>query len=483
MTTNRTTSPSRESVQDSNRSATLLRDLIKTRKLLKERLNEPEISGAIEHLGAVAGGADLGADEMRLEAVATLGRAAEVSVPIRAAVYPLLEQNLRSPLPPVGTWGNADDRFYLAKGVSASSAPWVADYAARELAHGDVDEKAPRQVWAELAISRSSTLTDALGKVANALEDQLSQMPEASDTANRKLIRISEALTDTLLTADVPAGEGFGKSLSTLALQGGGGKGAESLRVREDSALAYLELLTQIVRLRFHALLDSNVYRAAGTVRGWWRPARPPDAVERKADRLVQLAAEGLHVLARQGIRDKELRQALVSAFGQERVNRAGRTVAEGDLSLEPEYSHWLATGQELPPRRTNDVVRELNDQATDELIGRLILATQNVDNGPHALRSIAESIEVFEPAQAAVLRSTADQLSLVDQWVSALAVKRRILVTGARGDIVPYDPLLHEIEGVLQRSSPARILSPGIILAVDGRPQVVIMKAIVERA
>lgn len=481
MIKNRAPSPSGDNVPSSSAWVTLLRELIRTRKLLKERLSEPEIRIALENLAATAEAAE--PDELRLEAVSTLGRASEVSVPIRAAVSPLLERHLHLPLPPVGEWGNADDRFYLAKGISASRARWVKDYAAVELARGDVDERAPRQVWAELAINRSDTLADALGKVASALADQLGSVPDASDTANRKLIRIAEALTETLLTADVPAGEGFGKSLGALALQGGGGKGAETLRVREDAAVAYLELLIQIVRLRFHALLDSNLYRAAGTVRGWWRPARPPDSVERKADRLVQLALEGLHVLARQGIRDKELRQALVVAFGQDRVNNAGRTVGELDPSLPPEVSYWLATGGELPTARANVAVREVNEQATDELIGRLILATQNPDVGPQALRAIADSVEVFEPSQAAVLRLAADRSALVDQWVSAIAAKRRLSATGKRGDIVQYDPLLHESSETLQRSGQARVVSPGVLLTMEGRSQVVIMKAIVEKA
>lgn len=481
MTNQTVSDPYKQDAHGAKSWAMLLREMIKSRTLRKDKLDEPEIRTAIEGLAAIALSADN--PEQRLEAVSILGKGAEVSVPIRNVVYPLLERSLQSPLPPVQQWGNADDRFYLAKGISASSAFWVRDYAATELARADVDEKLPRQVWADLAINRSETLASALEKVARALADQLGSDPDAADVANRKLIRIAEVLTQTLLTADLPAGERFGKSLGALALLGGGGRGAEAAKVREDAAVAYLELLIQIVRLRFHALLDSDVYRAAGAVRGWWRPGRPPEAVERKSERLIQLSLQGLHVLARQGIRDMDLRQALTSAFGQERVNRFGRITAEQDPSLSAEASHWLATGHELPAVRLNDAVRETSDRALYELIGQLILAAEGQDTGPQALRTIADALEVFEPSHASILRSAAGRSELINQWISALAHKRHLVVVGKRGDVVSYDQLLHDSNDVLQRSAQVRVVSPAVVMSVEGRAPAIIIKAIVERA
>lgn len=458
----------------------LLRELIKTRALKKDRLDEPEIRGAIEGLASTIQSGE--APELRLEAASVLGKAAEVSVPIRNVVYPLLERSLQHELPPIQTWGNAEDRFYLSKALSASPAVWVRDYAANELARADVDERLSRQMWAELAICRSETLSSALNKVARALSEHLGSASGAGDLANRKLIRIADALTQVLLTADIPTGPDFGKALRTLVQQGGSSRGAEALRLREDAATACLELIVQIVRLRFDALLDSDVYRAAGAIRGWWRPGRPPDVVEQKADRLLRLGTDGLVVLCRQGIMDRDLRQAMSGAFGADRVNTIGSQRSKNDPTLNAASSHWLSTGSDLPVARSNDNVREVVDHALHELVGQLLIAAEPQDASPQVIRSIADSLEVFEPSQSAILRLAADRTALINQWIAALAAKRHISLHGRRGETDGYDPLLHECSEIVQRSAKVRIIVPAVLLSRDGQSPEVVVKAVVEK-
>src|ERR1019366_8678050 len=102
-------------------AAALIKSLIESRQFRKEKLEEESTSAAIQIL-ADAVKAE-GSDDTRLEAVSILGKAGEISKPIAAVVHRLLEDGLQSVLPPVGTWGNADDRYYLAKGISVSHAP------------------------------------------------------------------------------------------------------------------------------------------------------------------------------------------------------------------------------------------------------------------------------------------------------------------------------------------------------------------------
>ena len=302
-----------------------------------------------------------------------------------------------------------------------------------------------RLIWAKLAVSRADTLAEVLSAVGRALSQQTRSSNDTAETAYRRLIRVSEALTKSLITADVPTGQGFGKALASLVMQAGGGKGTEAQKLREDAADTVLDLLIQILRLRFDLLFDSDLYRAVGSVRGWWRPAQPPKGVELKADRIAELAFAGLQVMARQGVFDKELREALVRRPGRERINAAGEILSQKDLSLSPRASHWLATGRDLAEAKSNDVVRELTDQASDDLLAHLLLAVSNDDGSPHALKIVADTIGVFEPAQANTVRVAASRLELTEQWAKALASKRQLSVFGTRGDIVTYDPLVHD--------------------------------------
>ncbi|MET2833048.1 hypothetical protein [Mesorhizobium shangrilense] len=459
----------------------IIKGLIDTRSFRKERLAQPEIENALDILGLSI--TDESEPAHQLEAVAMLGKAGEVSKPIALAVQGLLARGLRTPLPPTGTWGNADDRYYLAKGVSVSHASWVSTYSAIELARAEVVEKASREVWANLAVSRAETLTVALQITADALAKQLAEIEDPADTAYRKLMRICDALSSTLLTADVPTGPGFGQAFSELVLQAGGGKGAESSRLREEAAGTVLDLVIQILRLRFDTLFDPDIYRAVGRIRGWWRPGRPPDAVENKVHRITQLAFGGMHILARQGVQDKELRQSLVTALGQERVNFAGEHIANSNPSLPPYISHWLATGKTLEQVRSNDAVQELNQRETDEMIGRLLLAIQAKEAGSPMLRVIADAVEAFEPGYAGTLKSVADRFDLVEQWTNALAGRRRLEVFGQRGEIVEFDPAVHEATAPVARLALVRISASGIIRSPSGRPSYMLFKAIVEKA
>jgi hypothetical protein len=462
------------------KAAALIRSLIDTRQFRKERLREATITNAIDILATSI--VDSSDEARRLEAVSLLGKAGEISKPIASVVHPILIERLRSKLPSVGTWGNADDRYYLAKAISVSDAAWITRYAAEELALGEVSEKASRAVWADLAVTRAGSLAEALQTIAEALSTQSDDPQVSTDTTYRKLSRIAEALGQTFLTADVPAGAGLGKAFSSLVILAGGAKGSESVRLREDSALTLLDLLIQTLRLRFDAIFDSDLYRAVGSIRNWWRPARPPDKVEHKVDRIADLAFSGLHVLARQGVADKELRRALAAALGQPRTNAAGKSISSQDSSLRPDLSHWLATGYDLVEPQSNDVLRELNDQAADELLARLLLAVEGEEAGPEALRLISETLELFEPSQASTLKAAAARLELVAQWAKALASKRRLATYGSRGEIVQYDPAIHEGADTLQRLSAVRVTMPGVTREVANRSPAIVMKAIVER-
>jgi hypothetical protein len=464
---------------DFTSAASLLRSLIATRKLLKNTLEDRAVATAFDLVGKAA---QTGESEERLQAVSILGKAAEISRPIAALVLPLLKAGLRLPLPPTASWGTAEDRYYLAKGISVCHEPWVTSYAAVELARAEVAERASRDVWAEIAINRAESLAGALETVANALSEDRRASDYTVDTASRKLNRIAVALRKLLPIADVPTGEGFGKAFSELVAEAGGRNGPESRPLRQETAVNILELMIQMLRLRFAATLDSDVYHAAGTVLGWWKPARPPEAVNSRAERIARIAMDSLHTLSRQGVSQRNLRQALVSAFGAELVNRIGAEIISRDPSLDPAIAAWLSEGRALAETRINPAVREVNEQEFDELVARLLLAIDNQEGGPQSLELTADEIELLEPGHTATIRAAIMRVRLVAQWAEAIGTRRRLVLSGERGGLVQYDPAVHEAEDDLQLSARARIKVPGVVKQQEGRPRRVILKGQVEK-
>lgn len=460
----------------------LIRSLIATRANRKERLEKSDVRDAIETIGRHVEDAPL--PSLRLEATSLLGKAGESfnSKLLTTLVTDVMDRGLSKPLPPIGDWGNADDRRYLAKALVLSRAEWIPKYAAEALATAEISEKVSRDIWAELAVTRAEDLATALHTIARAVADWLASREDAIEFSYRKLRRICDALSQTLLTADVPSGREFGNAFAALTRVAGGGKGVETRKAREEAAISVLDLLIQILRLRFDVLFDSDIYRAVGAVRGWWGPGRPPDGIESRTDRIAHLAMDGLHILARQGVRDKELRQALKRSLDSDRVNSVGQAIAAKDLSLDPKSSRFLATGQDLAEVQTTETIQELSDQATDELLGRLLLTVTNQEVSATDMTAVANAIDLFEPAQASLVRKASSRLELIQQWVNALASKRRLATYSSRGELVQYDPALHDAADTLQRLRQVRVSVPGVVKSVEARPPAIIIKAIVER-
>lgn len=460
-------------------ASTFMRSLIAARKLRKENLQDSDISDAIDVIGDSA---KAGAETDRLEAVSLLGKAAEISKPVATKVRPYIESGLKIPLPHTGQWGSAEDRYYLAKAVSLGNESWISSYAAVELAQGDIAEQSSREVWAEIAVNRSDTLATVLQLSAKALSEDRHKLGYSVDTTSRKLNRLIAAIVKPMPIADVPTGDGFGAAFAELISQAGGRQGPETRSVREETALKTLDLLIQTLRLKFDATLDSDVYRAAAIVLAWWKPAQPPAPIESRAERIARIAMDGIHVLGRQGVLQKSMREALVSAFGTESIDRLGNAITSNDPSLDPAIASWISTGRTLGETRTNVAVREVNEQAFDETVAKLLLAIDGLDGGPQSLELVADDIEVLEPKHATTVRAGAKRAKLIAQWALAIGSSRRLSLLGERGQIVPFDPALHETDDNIQLSSPARVRMPGVTKQLEGRPATIVLKAHVEK-
>jgi hypothetical protein len=247
------THPAEQAPQDQSVSndfadaSDLIRSLIATRSNRSERLEQSDVRDATETIGRYVENAM--SPSLRLEATSLLGKASEAfnSKAFNAALAALVGRGLAHPLPPIGNWGNADDRKYLAKAVLLSKAAWIPQYAAEALAQAEINEKVSRDIWAELAIIRADNLATALRTIARAVADWLSSRENSAELAYRKLRRICEALAQTVLTADLPSGREFGDAVAALVRVAGGGKGAETLRAREEAGVSVLDLLTQIL--------------------------------------------------------------------------------------------------------------------------------------------------------------------------------------------------------------------------------------------
>ena len=455
-----------------------LRERIATRKLVKAELSEEPVRTAFDTVGITASD---GSKVQRLEAVSLLGKAFEISKPVSEIVQPLLVAALTKPLPPVGIWGSAEDRYYLAVGLSRCDEGWVAEYAATELATGDIAERSSRRVWSEISVERTANLSDLLKLIASALSNEKRMQQYPTDTASRKLIRILDALRDPLSLADVPVGDGFGKALSDLVYGSASRHGPTSQKLRCETAEEILGFMVQVLRLKSSIVLDAKIYRAAKTAIDWWKPGDPPESVTAPVRRLIAMAIDQVHMLARRGYAEKPLRDAIVSAFGARWVNNRARAVAKSDPALSPAMAAWLATGTEADDITSNPAVRDASDQALDQLLARLLLTIEDAGSSPDLLELAAAELDFLEPRHALLLRASAGQLKLSRQWMHAIAEARGLAFSGRPGEIVQFDPDVHECDPAPSVAAPVRLRTPAVLKHLGRRASNIVLKAGVE--
>ncbi|WKT93614.1 hypothetical protein QYR01_19365 [Brucella anthropi] len=459
-------------------SAVFFKSMIETRTFKKEKLQEARV---IEGLSLLSWAAAQGPIQIRLEALSVLGKAAEVSVPIATVVKPLIAKALVQSPPHTGDWGNADDRYYLAKAVSVARENWLGRYAARELALAGTSEVRSKEVWANLALANCACIAEAITEIAEGLNSAEGLAAEDPLTPFRRLTRVCDALIVPLRISELPAGRGLGTALRSLFNLSTTAATTEFVKVRETTALAAMDLVISILRLRAETLFDRDMYRAVSAPLNWWKPATPPPAVEDRANRATDLGVDALMIVARQGYQDIELRRAIVTALGNRRVNEISSRKANADHSLQPDISHWLATGQDLKTATKNEALTEIVEQEMDYMIARLAIERKRFQSTPLDIQQIGDEIEMFEPVQASIIKNVSTHLEIIGQSIDALLRRRGITVSPNRDELVKYDQRFHEAAKPMATSTEAKVIVPGAIKVGPGRSAIILVKPIVE--
>ena len=190
------------------------------------------------------------------------------------------------------------------------------------------------------------------------------------------------------------------------------------------------------------------------------------------------MAIDQVHMLARRGHAEKPLRDAVVSALGARWVNMRARAVAKSDPALSPAMATWLATGTEASDIQSNPAVRDASDRALDQLIARLMLTIENAGSSPDLLELAAAELDLLEPRHALLLRASANQLKLSRQWMQAIADARGLVRSGHPGDIVQFDPDVHECDPAPSVAALVRIRTPAVLKHFGQRTSNIVLKA-----
>ena len=145
-------------------------------------------------------------------------------------------------------------------------------------------------------------------------------------------------------------------------------------------------------------------------------------------------------------------------------------------LELRTETQAWT-----LPRAKSNPAVKEHNEREIDNLVANLLLAVDGHEGGPEELNRVADELEVLEPRYAATAGAAAARSRLIRQWARAIGENRGLAFSGDRGEVVLYDPALHEGDREFDISARVRIKTPAVLKRSADRSATVILKAFVE--
>lgn len=447
--------------------------MIQARRLTKEFFKTEEFERAWDEVQACMN-SDQGSDVWTALSIAS--RASSVSKPAEAIFLPAIKRRLSKALPEWHPLEDGEDRYYLAKALQSTSKSQIVDLAFAELAREEVAEKA-RRVWADIAFDHSSSRQEFLARLNRCVVLAQKGQDLTIDSLVRRLRRINNVVAEDLATSEKPTGSDYGEALRGFYAGPAIAKGPEDNALKEESAVEFIRSLARIIRLSFAAASDPEVYGILAVLRRWWRPSSPPRKFEALSKTVAESGVETLHIFARQGVRNKLLREAIVSACGRTTVDRLSKAAADADVSLPEDVSYWLARGSEQTGERSTAALEALSGKRLDERIGRLLISLSSPDSNFRALRTIADQVDILMPEEASALSRIANRMSQITTWSNAIARSRDMELTGVPGEIVTYDPAMHDANEDCVIGSRVMVASPGAVRKISGRPQVLIVK------
>ena len=414
-------------------------------------------------------------------ALSVVGRASSVSKPAEAVFVPLIKERLSKTLPAWSTLEDGEDRYYLAKALQFVSHEKIVDRAFIELAREEAGEKA-RRMWATIAFEHSSTRQEFLMRLSKCVTQTKLEQNLSIDSLIRRLRRISSAIVEDIAIAEKPAGSEFGDALRNFYVGHTIVTGPDDRELREEGANDFAQSLAKIIRLNFRAASDPSAYGILTALRNWWKPTTPPRTFEQISKKIAIIGVDTLHIFARQGVKNRHLREAVTRACGRRTVNTLSRRVADSDASLPENIAHWLAHGSEQMNQRTTATIEALLDKDLDEHIGRLLIAISSPDANHRTLKGLIDQVSILMAEEANTLSRFATRLSQIVQWSRAMSRSRNIELISAYGEVVSYDPAVHVANNDCVVGSDVVVATPGAIRKVPGRPQILIVKVKVRK-
>lgn len=378
-----------------------------------------------------------------------------------------------------------DDRKNLAEALRWKYDDWVSGYLIRSIAH-EKDGKQARTALCDSLLIKQHSLSTSFEELATELRKlKLGQKDEILGRArqlNNILIAFAEAVWRTPNEFEVGAnfGSAYSKLLSSVVDSGD----ISERTVRIELAESAVEFYVTLTRLRTSLTADSSSYAFVKVVKRVFAPADWPTELEKTIDGLAKQVSEQLIFMLQLKHADKDLRNLFLflkgEVVGQARLKQLSRA-ADGLLD---KHRYWLEHG------------KGQKSLATENEIGESALSNFDLDLA-HLLRAVdaisemsSETYRAFENEAGLLPRATTSRIERffeksgqIESRAKHLFKSRGLSVRGRIGEIVEFDPNVHEPSADALGEKIVRIASKIVERTIGESQKVVLLKAEVQKA
>jgi hypothetical protein len=450
--------------RDSIELSAVVTDLIKSKKQLFQRLDDPRFQAGASYLGDPA---NWQSDEKgRLRAIAILGRLKAFLKGKGKFLDNMLALQLEQPVVSSQQLAEGDDRYYVAMALSGSQTLWVKDYCAREALLEQTAENA-RVQFIRILVDRSAAIEevfDALTPVWQSSEMLRQLVPDA---VSKRLKRVLSGLSGVIIgkTVEEKGVVGDASRRFVVAAYSGKPEPGDLLALR-GAVDAAAEFLDNLIRARLSLLLDSSIYASLRTFKRWFPMSSWSSyaAKSKPLARLVETQSQALLLSVKQGIFETSLLDALELCAGtRDAARRKTRQIVEANPDLPEAAQAWLNNWRMQDGGVAANVTAERFE--ADHFIANamLVLWESHVSKGK---RDVSE----WENAVNAIGSS-----------LDALASARGLRLLGSAGEEVEFSSGIHALVGDLKETRRVKIIRPGIERVSSMGIRSILIKAICE--
>lgn len=441
-----------------------LRRLFTAKQMAAVR-RQPEYGAALDWCAGVARGDAEATDVERVHAIAVLvvvqsGRAALDE----AALGRALGAAMATRIPPIELLADTEDQARVLAAAREFETSWLREYALPRALNEAPKSNIRREAVAAV-FARSETVVAALTSLAEAIEAHGAKLPSAAVLRLTLLVLgdVLDVVRGAPAAAESSPALGLVRFAEILRAKGVVELGTPEAAGAFD-ALARLTHALCAGRLRW--VLDPSTYEAVLILRGalgrkWAAVITRSAAV----GTLLEQVNEALYVQVRAGVPDAALRRVLEGLCASEADFEAKQRLLAREPGVSEAMARWLG-GESAAPAAVSGAA-EVNAESERDLIASLAVAAATLDD------------HRFDHPDDTTL-----PWALAEGWVQsamALLARRRVRVAARRGDVMPFDPLRHEIVRLPpQGVTLVRVMTPLVVEDRDDRT-IVIRKAMVE--